>query len=292
MAPTRTTRSASTKPASTTTAQTIQKPKSRARSHPIKRAASPDRAPSPPPKRSKLSESEKSENAAPTTRKPRSKAPASVKKQDTARSRAKKPLVNGLPTVTEEAPQQKPYFNPLPTPPPKTRPAPLLWAWGAGNFGQFGMGPDVLSELPKPKKNLWVEEKMQEGLFGGVGAGIESMAAGGLHSLFIDENGTVCLTLQIHSLTNVLQVWSCGVNDDAALGRITKDVPDPNNPGKFLDIDELTSVPHPLASLVDEKFRAVSVSTGDNICAAVSSEGDLRVWGSFRVCHLSIILIL
>lgn len=57
------------------------------------------------------------------------------------------------------------------------------------------MGPDVLSELPKPKKNLWVEEKMQEGLFGDVGAGIESIAAGGMHTLFIDESGTVRLLL-------------------------------------------------------------------------------------------------
>lgn len=86
------------------------------------------------------------------------------------------------------------------------------------------------------------------------------------------------------SLIGILQIWSCGVNDDAALGRITKDVPDPNNPDKFLDIDELTSIPHALTSLVNEQFRAVSVSTGDNICAAISSKGDLRVWGSFRVC--------
>jgi len=29
----------------------------------------------------------------------------------------------------------------------------------------------------------------------------------------------------------------------------------------------------------------VQVAAGDSICAAVSVEGDLRVWGSFRVCH-------
>ena len=79
------------------------------------------------------------------------------------------------------------------------------------------------------------------------------------------------------------QIWSCGVNDDAALGRITKDVPNPEKEGEFIDIDILTSFPHPLQSLVDEQFRAVSISAGDSICAAVSDKGELRVWGSFRV---------
>jgi len=75
------------------------------------------------------------------------------------------------------------------------------------------------------------------------------------------------------------------VNDDAALGRITQDVPDPNNPGAFLNVDNLTSIPHPLQTLVDEGFRAVKVVAGDSICAAVSDKGELRVWGSFRVSH-------
>lgn len=78
-------------------------------------------------------------------------------------------------------------------------------------------------------------------------------------------------------------MWSCGVNDDAALGRITQNVPDPNNPGGFLDVDELVTYPHPLQTLVDEGFRTVQLASGDSICAALSSEGDLRVWGSFRV---------
>jgi regulator of chromosome condensation len=81
-------------------------------------------------------------------------------------------------------------------------------------------------------------------------------------------------------------VWSCGLNDSAALGRITEKVPDPEKPDAFIDVDLLTSIPHPLQSLVDESFRAVQVEAGDNICAAVSDKGDLRVWGSFRVRYL------
>jgi regulator of chromosome condensation len=88
-------------------------------------------------------------------------------------------------------PQAQPYFNPLPTPPEKKRPGLQVFAWGAGNFGQFGMGPDVLGELDKPKKHAWVEEQIEEGTFGPDNAGIETVAAGGMHSIFVDEKGTV-----------------------------------------------------------------------------------------------------
>jgi regulator of chromosome condensation len=97
-------------------------------------------------------------------------------------------------------PQQKPYFNALPTPPPKVRPGLQLFAWGAGNFGQFGMGPDVLGELDKPRKNLWVEQRMQDGTFGEIGAGLEFITGGGLHTLFIDEKGTVSPTSKLSLL--------------------------------------------------------------------------------------------
>jgi regulator of chromosome condensation len=164
--------------------------------------------------------------------------------------------------------QLKPYFNPLPVPPQKQRPCLLPFFWGTGNFGQFGMGPGVLGEVSKPKRNTWIEERIEDGVFGEDEGGIESVACGGLHTIFLDERGTL---------------WSCGVNDDAALGRVTKDVPDPDNPNSFLSVDELTSIPHPLQTLVDAGFRAVKVVAGDSICAALSDQGELRVWGSFRV---------
>ena len=73
------------------------------------------------------------------------------------------------------------------------------------------------------------------------------------------------------------------MNDDAALGRITKDVPDPDDPNRLLNVDLLTTVPHPLQTLVDDSFRALKVAAGDSISAAIGTEGELRVWGSFRV---------
>ncbi|KAI0700728.1 regulator of chromosome condensation 1/beta-lactamase-inhibitor protein II [Cytidiella melzeri] len=142
-----------------------------------------------------------------------------------------------------------------------------LFVWGAGNAGQYGMGVDQLGEFKKPRKNTLVEEMMKSGKFGAKGAGIVTLAAGGMSSLFVDEAGTV---------------WSCGANDDAALGRPTKDVPDLKKKNVILDEDELSSNLHPLQSLVDEGFRAVQVAAGDSIGAAISDAGDLRVWGTFR----------
>ncbi|KAG1755475.1 regulator of chromosome condensation 1/beta-lactamase-inhibitor protein II [Suillus lakei] len=215
-----------------------------------KRAASPEASP-PPIKRSRpkagVSDAEEAKKL-PSKKAPATTAPKKVTKQPTA---------NSLTPVSE----QKAHLNPLPSPNDHPRPANQLFVWGAGNFGQFGWGADQLGEFAVPKRNTWFEKKMEEGVFGG------------LHTLFIDEKGTV---------------WSCGVNDDAALGRVTKDVPDPDNPEKFIHIDELTAVPYPLQSLVDEGFRAVRIAAGDSISAAISDKGELRVWGSFRAAEGSL----
>ncbi|KAH9938640.1 regulator of chromosome condensation 1/beta-lactamase-inhibitor protein II [Fomitopsis serialis] len=115
--------------------------------------------------------------------------------------------------------QETPYCNALPTPLEHLRPAPLLFVWGTGNFGQFGMGADFLGEYDKPTRNKWVERNIEEGIFGG------------LHSLFWTRRARRAVSIAIP---------------------------------------------------VDENFRAVRITAGDTISAAISSEGDLRVWGSFR----------
>lgn len=116
---------------------------------------------------------------------------ATLKRTMSSRKLGRKPTLNGLPTVTEERQQLKPYFNSLPTPAAHPRPPNQLFVWGAGNFGQFGMGPDCLGEYSAPKRNTWVDAKIKEGVFGSEGAGLEAVAAGGLHTLFLDEKGTV-----------------------------------------------------------------------------------------------------
>jgi regulator of chromosome condensation len=73
------------------------------------------------------------------------------------------------------------------------------------------------------------------------------------------------------------------VNDGGALGRVTDKVPDPANPGQTLDRDVLEATPAYIQSLVDEGFEAVRVVAGDSVSMAISAEGKVKYWGSFRV---------
>ena len=74
-----------------------------------------------------------------------------------------------------------------------------MFVWGTGNFGQFGMGPGMLGEVSKPRRNKWVGQKMEQGAFGATpGSGIVSVAAGGLHTLFADENGVVRCAVRVY----------------------------------------------------------------------------------------------
>ncbi|KDQ64404.1 hypothetical protein JAAARDRAFT_145054 [Jaapia argillacea MUCL 33604] len=270
MPPRRSSRATATKPAKPDSLLTAKPaPRGRTQKRPASSDTSPSPSPPPPAKRTRT-DTKKVEIAEPAVR-PKSSArtpsgakkvpaaPSALKPQSKAKT-TKKPLL-----APKVVPQQKPYFNPLPTAPEHIRPPCQLFGWGAGNFGQLGMGADLLDEYPKPKKNVWMEKKIQEGVFGEDGAGLEAIAAGGMHTIFIDEKGTV---------------WSCGVNDEGALGRLTQNNPD--KPDEVVDLDQLTSTPYPLQSLIDENFRAVKIAAGDNVCAAISSNGELRVWGSFR----------
>jgi regulator of chromosome condensation len=85
----------------------------------------------------------------------------------------------------------RPYFNPLPKAREHVRPVTQAFA---GNFGQFGMCADRLGPYDKLTMNKWVKERTEDGTFGGESVGIESVAAGGLHTIFIDEKGTVCFS--------------------------------------------------------------------------------------------------
>jgi regulator of chromosome condensation len=89
-----------------------------------------------------------------------------------------------------------------------------------------------------------------------------------MHNLAVDERG---------------QFRSWGVNDSSSLGRETRNVPDPNNPGEMIPFDLLETQPLIVEYLQTIGFRAVKVAAGDSISVALSDHGDLRAWGSFRV---------
>jgi regulator of chromosome condensation len=127
---------------------------------------------------------------------PSHSAPFSSKRQrsdeNQPQSIPKKPRITKeiKPVVTQKL---RPPFNPIHNIPDHLRPAPRMFVWGTGNFGQFGMGTDFLGEFDIPTRNKLIEEKISKGAFGGEGAGIESVASGGLHTLFTDEEGKVCV---------------------------------------------------------------------------------------------------
>ncbi|ORY29674.1 regulator of chromosome condensation 1/beta-lactamase-inhibitor protein II [Naematelia encephala] len=158
--------------------------------------------------------------------------------------------------------------NPIPQPPPSNGPPGTVFVWGTGDNGQNGLGPDELDEIPRPRLQTWLDEQQKEGKLGRDGkGGIETLACGGMHTLAIDEAG---------------RVRSWGINDNAALGRITVDVPDPNNPDSKIPNEDLETYPFVIEALEKEGFRAVQVDAGDSVSVAVSDKGEVRAWGSFR----------
>lgn len=198
-----------------------------------------------------------------------------------------KPKVNGNKRGASEQPKKEvikkrrtgAVINPLAQPDPQEL---SVFVWGTGDNGQFGTGADDLDEKPRPQLNNWYvpdtlssltcrfEERRNEGKLGaGPGkGGLETVAAGGMHNLGIDELG---------------QVRSWGINDGAALGRITADVPDPSDPKKTVPFEELECQPLVVEALKNDGFRAVKVAAGDSVSIALNDKGDLRAWGSFRV---------
>lgn len=136
--------------------------------------------------------------------------------------------------------------------------------FGAGDMGQMGLGSDKLDDIKKPVIHVLVEELKRE-LKMGSSSGPETVACGGMHSLLVDGSG---------------QIWSWGINDNAALGRRTEGI-------EGIDQEELESRPMVVEELVQttgsQPFRAVRVSAGDSVSVAVSDQGETRAWGSFRV---------
>ncbi|ORX38289.1 hypothetical protein BD324DRAFT_599054 [Kockovaella imperatae] len=162
-----------------------------------------------------------------------------------------------------------PVKIPIPSPPPISEPPRELFVFGCGDMGQFGLGPDALEDIPRPRMQTWFQEHANDlSRAGRSGAGgLETVTAGGMHTLAVDENG---------------RVYTWGINDNACLGRVTVGVPDPKDPGKTIHNENLEAWPFVIEQLEKEGFRTVSVAAGDSVSVAVSDTGDFRAWGSFR----------
>lgn len=111
---------------------------------------------------------------------------------------------SATPTEASKKPRvNKPgWSNPVPTPfpaPVHPNAAPSaegkiatrsLLIWGNGDMGQLGLGTDALEEIQRPRLHAWAAEETKEGKLGK--HGLAQVAAGGLHTLALDSNGTVC----------------------------------------------------------------------------------------------------
>ena len=173
-------------------ASTAAPPESRTRVS--KRAASPDADKAPAAKRvlraGAANVEKPKSNAAPNGKVP-GKAVAKPKSSAVEKAKPKSEKEKGkAPARVRKVPQA---INPLPGLPQHYRPPLQLFTWGSGEMSQLAM--DYNQEINKPRKNAFVASHIEEGSFGDDEAGLESIAAGGLHTLFVDEKGTVSFTL-------------------------------------------------------------------------------------------------
>jgi len=147
----------------------------------------------------------------------------------------------------------------------KTQPTShVVLIFGAGDMGQMGLGPEKLDDVRKPAVHSMIEELRNKKEF----AEPLHLAAGGMHTLVIDSEG---------------RTWSWGINDNAALGRPTEGL-------AGIEQEELETRPMPVATISPHPhpesarppFKAARVCAGDSVSVAVSEEGELVAWGSFR----------
>lgn len=146
----------------------------------------------------------------------------------------------------------------------------LVLVLGQGDVGQLGLGEDVL-EKKKPAMVTLPE-------------GIVQAVAGGMHTVCLSDTGNVCfyksschhdlriklvLFDAMFNICLLLQIYTFGCNDEGALGRDTSEEGSEMVPGK-----------------VELADKAVQVSAGDSHTAALTEDGTVFIWGSFRVSQI------
>jgi regulator of chromosome condensation len=120
----------------------------------------------------------------------RSRATAKIAKATVAKT-VEKTEATPKPKTPRVLKPKPPPFNALPTiHSPRLYPI-HAFVFGNGDAGQFGLGPDVVDEIGRPKHHSWIKEAIDEGKFGEKGSGFEVLVAGGMHSIAISPNGKV-----------------------------------------------------------------------------------------------------
>ncbi|KAK9368870.1 regulator of chromosome condensation 1/beta-lactamase-inhibitor protein II [Lipomyces kononenkoae] len=152
----------------------------------------------------------------------------------------------------------------VPIPALKTEPL-NIYVCGTGSMSELGLGPDAKNkEVKRPRLNPFLPIDR---------VAIVDFAVGGAHVLAIDKRG---------------KLWSWGCNDHGALGRDTSggeegllrdaDADSDDDDG---DLNPLESTPALVENLPDD-LVFVQVAASDSLSLALTSEGRLWAWGTFR----------
>jgi len=151
-----------------------------------------------------------------------------------------------------------------------------VYVCGEGDMGELGLGTGkVAKNVKRPRLNT---------LLAAEAVGVVQIATGGMHCV---------------ALTHDNRIITWGVNDQGACGRDTewdgglKDM-DAKSDASDSDEEEENGLnpreAEPTAIPLDafpEDTRFVHVAAGDSMSFAVTEEGFVYGWGTFRVCHRS-----
>ncbi|PVH86224.1 RCC1/BLIP-II [Cadophora sp. DSE1049] len=224
--------------------------------------------------------------AAGTTKKPAPKAPVKKKPTPVTSSRPALTKPSTPKSVIEKpAPNKKrqglsqPISNPakrlkataLNTPPKEKLD---IYVCGEGESGELGLGPKPI----EGKKPTHVKRPRLNKLLDASTVGVVQIAAGGMHCV---------------SLTHDLKIVTWGVNDNGALGRDTtweaptRDIDQESNSEDSDDEGDLSPKESTPIAIPAESFGKVvptfvQVAASDSASFALTSEGLVYGWGTFR----------
>jgi len=142
-----------------------------------------------------------------------------------------------------------------------------VYVFGSGSMGELGLGPHSSQrnvKRPRLNPNLLPDE-----------VGVVDVAAGGMHCAAIDDKG---------------RVWTWGVNDQGVLGRDTTWSPQNEDVDMDDDDEDKLNPRESVPGLVEgfpEGTVISKIACGDSITVAVTNEGNVYAWGTFRVSTIS-----